>query len=102
MIGMTIKSKLIGAGIFKEYEENRFWFSKPICIVFWLSVLLGGPVVNLLSVGIRSTTGFFNTLFTILYFLAAFWQLFSFIIFLVNFIKWRNIFGPWDFLGKRN
>lgn len=97
MLGLTLKSKLIEAGIIKEYEDNRFWFTKTLCIVFWLSTLLGGPIVSLLSIIIRSTTGFFQTFLTIIYFSVAIWQMISFIIFLVNFIKWKNIFGPWDF-----
>lgn len=97
MLGLTLKSKLIEAGIIKEYEDNRFWFTRTLCIVFWISTLLGGPTVSLLSIVIRSATGFFNTFFTILYFSIAIWQLISFIIFLVNIIKWKNILGPWDF-----
>lgn len=97
MLGLNLKSKLIGAGIIEEYEDNRFWFTKTLCIVFWLSTLFGGPIVSLLSIAIRSTTGFFQTFFTILDFSVAIWQMISFIIFLVNFIKWKNILGPWDF-----
>jgi hypothetical protein len=97
MLGLTLKSKLIEAGIIKEYEDNCFWFTKTFCIVFWISTLVGGPIVSLLSIFISKTTGFFNTFLTILYFSIAIWQTISFIIFLVNFIKWKNIFGPWDF-----
>lgn len=97
MLGLTLKSKLIEAGIIEEYEDNRFWFTRTLCIVFWISTLLGGPTVSLLSIVINKTTGFFNTFFIILYFSIVIWQLFSFIIFLVNFIKWKNILGPWDF-----
>lgn len=97
MLGLTLKSKLIEAGIIKEYEDNRFWFTKTLCIVFWISTLLGGPTVSLLSIVINKTTGFFQTFLAILYFSIVFWQLFSFIIFLVNFIKWKNILGPWEF-----
>lgn len=97
MLGLNLKSKLIGAKIIEEYEDNCFWFTKTLCIVFWLSTLFGGPIVSLLSIVIRSTTGFFQTFFTILYFSVAIWQMISFIIFLVNFIKWKNILGPWDF-----
>lgn len=97
MLGLNLKSKLIGARIIEEYEDNRFWFTRTLCIVFWLSTLFGGPAVSLLSIVIRSTTGFFQTFFIILYFSIAIWQMISFIIFLVNFIKWKNILGPWDF-----
>jgi hypothetical protein len=68
MLGLTLKSKLIEAGIIKEYEDNRFWFTKTFCIVFWISTLVGGPIVSLLSIFISKTTGFFNTFLTILYF----------------------------------
>lgn len=97
MLGLTLKSKLIEAGIIKEYEDNRFWFTKALCIVFWISTLVGGPIVSLLTIFINLTTGFFQTFLAILEFSIAAWQMISFIIFLVNFIKWKNIFGPWDF-----
>jgi len=95
MIGMTIKSKLIGAGIFAEYEDSKFWFSKILCIVFWISALIGGPVETLFSTIAKHTTGVGNTLLSILVFLIFIWQMISFIIMLVNFFKWKNVVGPW-------
>lgn len=97
MFWLKLKSKLIEAKIFKEYEENHFWFSRPLCIIFWSSALVIGPILSLFSMLICKTTGFFKTFFIAIYLLLFIWQLFSFIIFLVNFIKWKNILGPWEF-----
>lgn len=97
MFWLKLKSKLIEAKIFKEYEENHFWFSRPLCIIFWSSALAIGPILSLFSMLICKTIGFFQTFFIAIYLLLFIWQIFSFIIFLVNFIKWKNIFGPWEF-----
>lgn len=97
MFWLKLKSKLIEAKIFKEYKENHFWFSQPLCIVFWISALVIGPILSILSMIACKVTGFFQTFFIVLHLLLFIWQLFSFIIFIVNFIKWKNILGPWEF-----
>lgn len=97
MFWLKLKSKLIEAKIFKEYKENHFWFSQPLCIVFWISALVIGPILSILSMIACKLTGFFQDLFIVIHLLLFIWQLFSFIIFIVNFIKWKNILGPWEF-----
>lgn len=96
-LSAKIKSDLIQAGVISEYEDSKFWFSKKLCYVFWFSSLLAGFIVNGFSLLIKACKEIkiLVDLFTILDFVCFFWILFSFIIFVVNLIKWKNVVGPW-------
>ena len=81
MFWLKLKSKLIEAKIFKEYKENHFWFSRLLCIIFWSSALVIGPILSIFSMFICKTTGFFQTFLLLFIFYYLFGRYFLLLFF---------------------
>lgn len=84
-----------------EYCENigKKWFTKVWCWIFWGIVISAGLTSQLITFLVKLIPADFAVIGTIILFIYISIIIFSFVIFLINFFKYKNCFiGPWDSL----